>query len=387
MKKLLVLLTLFVSVFCFSTGAFAQVVLLPVASTCSATVPRLDCSLPGQNGVCHAFDFETGLNELGSQEICDTKSYSNKAIFAICNCPDTATNFKAGSKIGVRMTILVNDQPGQRGAYWSLPSNEYVNFGKATTKDLACLATLTDSFGMGHYYKSPVDLTKPIPLYGGTACDVPTVNEATVYVTDRTAGYTITLDDEINALNYWQIDIPFIRIDRTILHNGETIKVKVEFLNQDVGRGICSDCPPICEGTITVAKVCCDESSTCFFPYFTSISAPDDATGQFYWNGISIINNSGVAGVATFTAHEQGGGIGTFETPLIQPGSMFVTTLDQIQWTGTLLGGLRPIFIDVTTNMSMIDGFAMMADSSTGESMGYLCRKPETVRYIQNGNL
>ena len=64
--------------------------------------------------------------------------YSNKAIFQICNCPESAANFREGSKIGVRMTILVNDQPGEKGAYWSLPADGEVHFGKYSSNALAC---------------------------------------------------------------------------------------------------------------------------------------------------------------------------------------------------------------------------------------------------------
>ena len=202
-------------------------------------------------------------------------------------------------------------------------------------------------------------------------------------VTDRTAGYTITLDDEIQALNRWAIDIPWIRIDPSVLNKGECIWVWVEFLNQNIGRGICSDCPPICDGMIKVACVCCSDkdpiTGTCFFPYFTGTNAATEENP--YWNGIAIQNTSSIAGTATLTAYEKNGtGTATFTTPEIPARGMYVDTLDRIEWDAgsTLSGG--PVYINVVTTFPGVDGFAMMANSypefnGIGESMGYLCRK------------
>jgi len=378
MKKLLVILML-LSVIGFTGAVFAQTA--PVPYTCSDTIPRLDCDLAGPQGsnVCYPWDWQTGQywqsGALG-EFACDVSKYSNKAIFQICNCPDTAINFRAGSIIGVRMTLLVNGLTGERGAYWAATDSAMpIQFAKFTDTTTACAGTgYTDSFGPGHFYKFSDRVTQRAP-YSGTACDVASGNEVTVYVTDRTSGYTITVQDENLALNRWWVNIPLIRIDKNILHNGERICVKVEFLNQDVGRGICNDCPPICEGTICLAIVCCEESSTCFFPYFTSATAPDDNPNP-YWNGIAIQNTSGVDGKATLTAHESGSGkVGVYTTDTIKAGQMFVRLLENIDFEPALTGGL-PLYIDVATDFPNMDGFAMMADTTTGESMGYLCRKP-----------
>lgn len=375
MKKLLVILTL-LSFVGIGSVAFAQTA-APVESLCSTQVLRVACTLSGQFPECGPFDFETGAGAG-----CPNSKYENRAVFSVCNCPDP-TAFAAGAKIGIRMTILVdkNDglgpRAGQNGAYWAT-TDPYVYFNKYASIDLACADTAFDfSFGTGHYYKTTnLTSTGYITPYTGTLCDVPTTQEATIYVTDRTAGYTITLQDEIDALARWAIDIPLIRIDPGILHNGECIYVRVEFLNQNIGRGICSDCPPICEGTIKVACVCCsdeEKTSSCFFPYFTSVVAPDDINP--YWNGIAIQNTSSVAGKATITASEKDGvGKGTFTTPdPIPAGGMFVATLDTLTFDGNL--GSGQVFLTVTTEFPTMDGFAMMANSLTGESMGYLCRK------------
>jgi len=386
MKRLLVLLMV-LSLFGIGSAAFAQTA--PVPYTCSSVIPRLECTLAGgQTGTtCLPWDWQTGLYYPSGAPACNISKYWNRAIFQICNCPDTATNFKAGSIIGVRMTLLVNDLTGERGAYWAATDSAMpIVFRRYTDTTTACNSTnmgLVDSFGPGHFYKYSDRTTLRNPT-SDDVCDVPSARETTVYVTDRTAGYTITVADETLALNRWWVNIPLIRIDKNILHNGEKICVKVEFLNQNIGRGICNDCPPVCEGTICLAIVCCESSSTCFFPYFTSATAPVGTTGNQYWNGIAIQNTSSIAGKATLVAHETGpdaataGRVASWTSDVILPGTMLVKTLDQIPFTPALRGGL-PLYIDVSTEFGSMDGFAMMADSTPdgkGESMGYLCRKP-----------
>jgi hypothetical protein len=192
-------------------------------------------------------------------------------------------------------------------------------------------------------------------------------------VTDPDAGYTITAYDQLTKLSYWLIDIPPIRISSSVLHNCEVISVKIETLDQSSG-GICRDCNATCECIIDVAKVCCETPTmgSCLFPYFASLTEP--TATQPWWNGIAIVNTGSTAGTATLTAHQQDGATGTYTTPSIPAGSIFVRTLDSIAFEGSGLGDL-PVWINVVTTFSLMDGFALMADSDTGESMGYLCRK------------
>lgn len=311
MKNLLVLITLMVGVFGVGTGVFAQ---LPTVYTCSNTVERVPCDLPGQAGTCAPFDFQTGDNYCSWEK----SSYANKAVFSICNCPDTQTNFKAPNKIGVRLTILVNDLPGQRGAYWA-SSDNILHFGAYGTNDQACAGTAFYSFGSGHFYKT-TDLTPTgyITPYTGPACDVPTNGEATVYVTDGSQGYGITSQDEGNGLARWYVAIPPIRIDPSILHNGETIKVKVEFLLQS-GGGICTDCPSVCEGTVTVAEVCC--------PYTLTVASFNPSRGVSIT--VNPSDNSGQgSGTTPFTRTYNNNTSVTLTAPPTANGSSFRS------WTG-----------------------------------------------------
>jgi len=382
MKKLLVILML-LSLVGISTAAFAQSLQIP--TICKTTTLRVNCLGGEQGDVCYPFDFETG--GLGA---CGQKNYSNRAVFSVCFCPDTAVNFRQGVKIGIRMTILVdkNDglgpKDGQNGAYWAAGNAAsdpyYVLFGRYADLTVACTdsAGLVDSFGPGHFYKKGlVQPSSAIGTSAGTECDVASNNEATVYITERTAGYEITQTDEVQALVHWRVDIPPMRIEPTRLHNAECIYVLVEFLKQGI-TGICFDCPPVCYALIKVACVCCediDNTSSCFFPYFTSTKAADPSQSLYYWNGIAIQNTSAIKGTATLAASEADGvGKGTYTTPEIPAGGMFWSALEALDFGSGI--GSGPVFITVTTTFPGMDGFAMMANSESGESMGYLCRKP-----------
>ncbi|HEY5521660.1 MAG TPA: hypothetical protein VIK21_00630, partial [Desulfuromonadaceae bacterium] len=152
------------------------------------------------------------------------------------------------------MTILVDGQTGERGAYWSQPASANIQFGMYSTLADTCAATAyTRYFGPGKFYKSD-QATEVTSLIGGTTCAVPSGNRAVTLITGVDAGYEITADDVLYKRSRLWINIPEIRIDPAVLHNGETISVKIETLNQALG-GICLSCVATCECTIDVAKV------------------------------------------------------------------------------------------------------------------------------------
>jgi hypothetical protein len=281
MKKLIVLLILSAAFFSLGTNAFAQT--WPVGSTCSTTIGMLPGYQSGQ-GTCTYFDFQTGYGYC----LAGKSVYSNKAIFTVCNCRSSTDEFFVGSKIGVRMTILVDDRPGENGAYWSLPGDGEVHFGKYDSPESACAGEALESFGPGHFYKYS-DRTAPVSIVGDTTCQVPPANQATVLVTDRNAGYEIK--DDAYGLTDWFVQIPPIRIDPTILHNNEVIKVKVEFLNQTDGHGICPDCREVCVDTTIVANVGTSSCITCTYTLIPTSSS---------------LGHSGGAGSLAVTTSESG---------------------------------------------------------------------------------
>jgi hypothetical protein len=356
MKKLLVLLIVALAFFGFSASASAQ--LLDVCSACkSCPVTQISC---GEQSSCIPF------------KPCD------KYVFSICNCLTAATSFVSGHRIGVRMTILVNGVPGQNGAYWADPNSANVPFSMYGTTAAACAGTTFNrTFGPGQFYKTAANgtaittLPLPVPIAGST-CKVDPANQATMIVTNPENGYTITDTDELNKLSRWWINIPDIRIDKTVITTASTISIKIETLDQNTG-GICADCVATCECTIVVATVCAvSQDNKCTFPYFTSASAA--TTSNSWWNAIVLTNTSSSAGTVTLNVYQIDGATATFTTPSIPAHSQFVSPLENISFTGTGLGG-QAIYIQATSTFAGLDGYAFMADAH-GNSMGYLCRKP-----------
>jgi len=389
MKKTLVLLAVAMGIFAFSTGVFAAtagnsdiVSCLSCEKCILGTLPCPDDLVQGQTGNCTYFDYDAnagqGYGYVGNRMV--GADHTNcRAIFPICDCEETATIFTQGHTIGVRMTIMVNGAYGQKWAYWSAPADANIEFGKHASKTLACNnPDYTSNFGPGTFWKTDstgASTTQVNTLAGGTVCEIPAANQATLLVTNVTSGYTITAADETNKLSYWKIDVPPIRIDPTVLHNCEIISVKIELLDQSTG-GICADCVAVCECVIDVAKVCCPSTggtASCLYPYFSSTTEANDA--QPFWNGIVVVNTSAVAGTATLTVYQQDGKVGTYTTPSIAAHSLYVQALENISFSGSGLGD-KPIYINVSTTFPSMDGFAIIANTATGESMGYLCRKP-----------
>lgn len=382
MKKLLVLLTVAVALLGFSSGAFAQA--LDVCYTCNkCPLGSVACpqTLQGGTPTCSYFDFEDYTTYVqGTRSALD----NCRAVFSICNCLNAGTTFVEGRRVGVALTIKVNNQFGQLGAYWSQPASATIAFSAYQTPEQACAVTppvYTLSFGPGQFFKSdtagkstgnPIAATS---LVANPNCDVGATAQATRVVTNVDAGYIITAADELNKLARWVINIPPIRVDPKVVKANDKISVRIETLDLNTG-GICADCVVSCECVIDVAIVCPTglSASTCLFPYFTSVTAANDAAFQPWWNGIAITNTSAYDGTAKLTVTQQDGKTGTFTTPVIKAGSIFVRALENIPFVGTGLGGL-PVWIKVDTTFPSMDGFGIMGDTSTGESMGYLCRK------------
>ena len=174
----------------------------------------------------------------------------------------------------------------------------------------------------------------------------------------------------INAGEFFLcFDLPPFNYDPAEIQAGDVVKVRVTLTGAgclqiqmpdfEVGTFGCALAPP--------------PTGALLFPYFTGVSAGD------WWNGIVIVNTGSTPGTATLTVHQKDGATGTFTTPTIPAGSLFVDLLENITFSGSGLGGnTAGIWIGVTTSgisTSAVDGFGMMAIDSQGEAMGYLPRK------------
>ncbi|MEA2015070.1 MAG: hypothetical protein U9N38_07210 [Thermodesulfobacteriota bacterium] len=385
MKKLLVLVTVMVAVFGFSTGAFAAWG-DPICTNCKCPdIGHVSCEIDsgqGETPACYHFDYDDQI--LPRTGYCSEDSFGGelncRAIFNICNCENPEV-FKSDETIGIRMTILVDNVPGENGAYWSAPATAEIELEQYASEKAACAATAqVDSFGLGKFYKYGC-VTEVMALTGNTDCIVPSDNQATVILSD--GGYIITEDNVTNKESHWWIDIPEMRIDPNVLHNGELISVKIELLAEGSG-GICADCTSVCECIINVAYVCCNdilmpEKFGMYFPYVISLNA---------WStGIVVTNISNILPVefgmnvlpadmeVTLVLHDVNGDVFT----------LFKDDFTTTSWSFGLAGLLPdfdgvpadgPAWLEVQTNFA-VDGYSYINNGLYG--LGTLPRQWSTL--------
>ena len=366
MKKLLVLITVMVAVFGFSTGAFAAWG-DPICTTCKGCyVEEIPCKISaGQDvtPVCPGFEYDTFPGQTPRSGYCKGNLQNCRAIFNICNCEDPAI-FDVPETIGIRMTVLVDGVAGQLGAYWADPTVNAIDmytYGTADGEPCGTLAN-TETFGAIDYWQSDrITAATPLP---GISCDpIPAGNQAVVlFSATPTTGYDIQAIDVTEKRHEWWIDIPGMRIDRNVLHNDELISVKIELLAAGTG-GICADCDAVCECIVDVANVCCEEAviSKCmYFPYVLP--------GATEWHtGIVVTNISDVAiadMVATFTLTDKTGAVFTY-TKDDFTSKVWSSWLNVIlaEFSGT--PEIGPAWLKVSTNFG-VDGYEFLTDGSFG---------------------
>lgn len=363
-KKVLGLLTVMIAVFGFSTGAFAAWG-DEICTTCkSCTVDNVACEAGEQEDIlCYEFDYD---NRYIADGYCvDSDAEKCRAIFNICNC-ENPEDFLSGQTIGVRMTVLVDGEDGENGAYWSGTADANVEMRQYGTEADACedMADVYDKeFGPGKFYLSDLETEVPqATLVDNPTCEVVAAARATVILTDPIEGYTITPQDAIDKLSHWWIDVAPIRIDPNVLNNGELISVKIELLNQESG-GICADCTCVCECIVDVAIVCCadDASYSMYFPYLVTQDAA--------WNTGIVVTNLGssvaIADMeATFTLTDGTGAEFTYtKTDFETKVWAFVIDVELPNFSGTPLPGTA--WLNVETNFS-VDGWHFMTDGNFG---------------------
>jgi hypothetical protein len=303
MKKLLVLITVMVAVFGFSTGAFAAWG-DPICTTCKGcNVEHIPCTISaGQDmtPVCPGFEYDSFPAKPPRSGYCEYKDnlQNCRAIFNICNCEDPSI-FDVPEVIGIRMTVLVDGVAGQLGAYWADPSVTDIDMYTYGTADGEPCGTPAnpETFGAINYWQSDrITTATPLP---GTSCDpIPAGNQAVVlFSATATTGYTIKPVDVTEKRHEWWIDIPGMRIDRNVLHDDELISVKIELLAAGTG-GICADCDAVCECIINVANVCCEDPEVSYSMYF-----PYVVTQNATWStGIVVTNLSSSVAIADMEA-------------------------------------------------------------------------------------
>ena len=366
MKKLLVLITVMVAVFGFSTGAFADWG-DPICTTCKGCqVEDIPCTIStGQDvtPLCPGFEYDSFPFKPVRSGYCNGNSQNCMAIFNICNCEDPLI-FDTNEVIGIRMTVLVDGVAGQLGAYWADPTINNIDMYTHGTADGEPCDSLgnAETFGAIDYYQSNRETTAT-PLAGNSCDPILAANQAVVlFSATTTTGYTIKAIDVTEARHEWRIDIPGMRIDRNVLHDGELISVKIELLAAGTG-GICADCDAICECIIDVANVCCEEAviSKCmYFPYVLP--------GVTEWStGIVVTNISDVAIAdmeATFTLTDKTGAVFTY-TKDDFTSKVWSSYLNKMlpEFSGT--PEIGPAWLKVSTNFG-VDGYEFLTDGTFG---------------------
>lgn len=356
-KKLLGLLTVMVVAFAFAlpAAAYDEVCVeckcpTPQLVPCPAEVPQADCYI-------NPFDFETGAGycyKHGSATVC-------KACLDICECEDP-TAFGSGDLIGIRMTILVNDQEGDHGAYWAEPGwDAEDNLELFESHDAQCDGTTqTENFGEVTFYLA--DYVTAGPPYGGSDCTVDDTEKVVRMLSNDNEGYTVTDVDILSNLSHWWIDIPEIRLTLDIA-KCDKVSVKIELLSERVG-GICAECEPVCECIIDVAKACCDcgvvPEDCMYFPYVLTGSMP-------WMTGLVVTNLSSGAIAdmeATFTLTDDNGDVFTY-TKTDFDTKVWAFNLDGVlaDWGWAPLPGAA--WLKVKTNF-LVDGYEFLCDGVFG---------------------
>lgn len=394
MKKLITLLAACMLVIGFAGFASAACV------TCEADPGHIARGCEGSQAVCEPFDYEDfGHCSEQQNSYCETaaKGAIHRALFKICDCLTDGT-FKelvTGDTVDVSMQILVDKGngmvTGDNGVYWAQDVNTTslghlpgVGIETFPSQADACAATSCDPqrdkegdrFQGRFIYKTASNgVGAP---YDGSSCALTPSQRVVEFdadptqVTDQTPhGYTVSSTDAINGNSVWWIDIPELRADPTITQAGWKVYVKICLFNPLTSASVCGGVTGCC-CTIYVGQLCCEEQEgACIYPYFP----PANTT---YWDleGMTISNLSGVAGTATVTVFEADGDVGTVTVPLTAHGT-FLTTISALIPTltpaATNAGTLGDSKFYATVSATVpVHGFVMIANSNTGESMGYI---------------
>lgn len=250
-------------------------------------------------------------------------------------------------------------EPGDYGVYFA---GEDVGAAGSTTEELACDAS-TVSTGDLTYYD---DNTAVVTSFGADGCDVPADNRAVSLITDA-SDLGLGLNDDYMTLN-----IPSLVYDADEVDPDTEIRVRVKLTRAPCGAIITAD---HCVGTMVSACSMIPEANTIIYPYFTP------ADGDGFWDGLAITNYTNATGEVLLTMYEEDGDVAT-ATVTITGQSMYVNTLSNMVADGTFtltssvegtLGNSRSWIVG-SSDAIAIDGFSMIANGATGESMGYLPR-------------
>jgi hypothetical protein len=324
-------------------------------ATCSkSAIGRI---VVGERGGQGGQDDCTEFDNDSAEGYCPTTHYRNQIVIR-SNAPFDASTYRVG------LEILVNGNAGANGVYWSGSEIHY-----AALNDFANICNLTDPLDNAIAATAFGANNGVVTGFGNDGCDVPAANRS-VRILSNTTSLGIAPNTTVIRLG-----IPSMVYDLDEINEGDVVSVRVTLLKEPCGT--------VFTGIKEVGTFGCEvvgESRTMLFPYFTEMAT--NATP--FWAGIVVTNVSGNAGQFTITVYEKDGDVGTYGPVTVAARSHFVSLISDLLPQMTKTGGTGTLgdasaYYHVSGDFSM-DGFAMIANQSSGESMGYLPRLSLEVR-------
>jgi len=371
---------------------------------------------PAVDGGFGSYGYCTGYNQA------DDSTRNCKFIFDVCSC-DEACNLVPGAKMGIQMYIKT------AGVYFADPTMTTVNFDiwqyVTSTETSAVCANTVDkepavttmrtspyyigavsgnrisgdfdidaeeigetgsavrNFGTVRYYRTFSEVeynskqkfesyvsNEGVPLAGALTTSVPAVNRVVALQSDYETDYVITKDDAAGQCKLW-IDIPAMRVDPSV-PKGTIIQVQIRLLFNRVPAGVCPECAPpdVCDCTLDVGVVCCDDSGVdptgqycMYFPYV--VEGIELSSG--WAAGIAITSRAETMPTDAYcelTLTDMAGNVATYTKTGVQKIWTFMVDSELANFTGsTLVPGAASL--TVQSNYSM-DGYSFLTDGNFG---------------------
>lgn len=314
-------------------------------------VGNIDIGETDQTGCI--FDNESGTGYC-------TENYNNHMIIESKN-----GTFDNRHLYVVGLGIFVNGKDGDNGVYFTGSQDLRIALYDDDFNRNACGSDLGATSDVGTtFLMADKDLDEPAKPT--STCTFDPEDDRSVFVTSGALSFP-------GDIQYIQIDIPTLKFDRARIKEGDVVSIGVQLVKPPCGS--------IYSGLMTIGTFGCGASyRSLLYPYF---GVPAAAGGYFY-NGLAVTNIGKSAGNLSFFLYEQDGDI--FRYDVAEPvaaHSIYQTTISQLVETGTpvtvanssgdgVAGNAKCYVVACTGFLS--DGFALLGNTATGESLGYLPR-------------
>lgn len=328
----------------------------PKASVGTINIPE---ETQGGGDICGLFSNETGLDPY-----CDTPVHENNQFII------EAANGWAADNYTIEMTILVNGESGDHGVYFS---------DAAAAVDAMVYADACDLTQGGTTLNSTANT-----LYLASGEETAILSDKCDSLEDENKAVKLVIEDAVIAPAQAGDEGLYVPVPQLIFNGvtaGDVVTVEVK-----VNKAPCTDVITETWGIGSFVDSCSVVAGeeTITYPYFV---VPGEGG---WWNGLAVTNYSMEAGMLKLMIYEEDGDQGTAEVE-IGANSMFVDTLYSMITTKELftqtagegtLGDSRS-YVTVKASGLDIDGFGMISNSPTGQSMGYLTKDPMHVEVIK----